>query len=508
MNTNETSFTAEDRFRSFGLSENPFQISPDPRFLFAGPAYAKAITDLQAGIESRCGLMVLTGEAGTGKTTLMRYFLQWLAERRHSTSYVFHAHLDPAGLFEFVLRDFGVPVISNRKTDLVTALHRWLLTRDCAGDTPVMILDEAQGLPVRTLSELCLLLNLEGAKGKLLQVVLAGQPELDEKLHRPDLHALRQRICVRCRLPVLTLEETATYIESRLKCSGASGEGIFPAETVQWVYSYARGIPRVVNLVCEHALDNAYAEGKVVVAPSHVRRAAAEFDLADEVHTSVDLELPLNRTNQAVANVEEKSNADIPLVVELFTPLTEPALAPQPTLKNGCEAEAVNSRETELAASGAAVANTPPAPVRLPANGKVPSASTTAAVPRIELKAVRPGPVGGRAGIAPAAPVPQAPKSSLVEFRIDPDAASENPKLVTGAWKKNAFDAEWKLYWHDVRTTFQRDFNQLTASIGPALAGLLKKMASAFQDAHRSVYDSFREWLRRPVGRGGRRDRG
>jgi general secretion pathway protein A len=165
-------------FRSFGLKENPFHVSPDPRFLFSGPSYEAALAELMFGIEAHRGLLVLTGEAGTGKTTLMRHFLQWLKSRQFSSSYIFHSHLDPAELFEFILRDFDVPVESTKKSDLLATLHRWLHARQAEGDSPVIVIDEAQALSLRTLSELNLLLNLENIRGKLVQIVLAGQADL------------------------------------------------------------------------------------------------------------------------------------------------------------------------------------------------------------------------------------------------------------------------------------------------------------------------------------------
>jgi general secretion pathway protein A len=320
-------------FRSFGLKENPFQVSPDPRFLFSGPSYETALAELMFGIEARRGLLVLTGEAGTGKTTLLRHYLQWLSSRQFSSSYIFHTHLHPADLFELVLRDFGVPVESTRKSDLLTTLHRWLHERQLQGDSPVIVIDEAQALSLRTLGELNLLLNLENARGKLVQIVLAGQPELEEKLRRPELRALRQRIMVRCRLPLLSLEETQDYIASRLLGAGGSGAQTFPAATVQTIYSYARGIPRVVNLLCEQALIGAYADRSTTVSSANVRRVAAEFDLVGESFETTSLDsrfTPEVSTNvssarESIVHAESPAAAEIPATIEI--PASERTMA-------------------------------------------------------------------------------------------------------------------------------------------------------------------------------------
>jgi len=171
--------TYDHTFSVFGLRENPFQGSPDPRFFFAGRSYETVLTESSRGIESRCGLMVLTGEPGTGKTTIVRHLLQWLADKKFSSSYIFHSHLNSTGLFEFILRDFGVRAESSKKSEMLAALHKWLQDRQQELDLPTVIIDEAQALSVRALSELGLLLNLESSGGKLLQIVLVGQTELE-----------------------------------------------------------------------------------------------------------------------------------------------------------------------------------------------------------------------------------------------------------------------------------------------------------------------------------------
>ena len=272
----------EHFFNSFGLRENPFHVSPDPRFYFPTRAQESALAELLFGVETRQGLMVLTGEAGTGKTTLLNQLLDWLQRRGRSSAYVFHALLEPVELLQFILRDFCVSCSSNHKGDVVDALYTWLRARNAAGDLPALILDEAQALPQETLDELRLLLNLETPRGKLLQIVLSGQPELDEKLRLPALRQLRQRIMFHSRISLLTQQETATYIARRLAMAGCPDSTLFPPEVVQAIYASSHGIPRVVNLLCQHALISANADQQHVVSREMIQRIAVDFDLLNE----------------------------------------------------------------------------------------------------------------------------------------------------------------------------------------------------------------------------------
>jgi general secretion pathway protein A len=272
-------------FNFFGLRENPFKINPDPRFLFITDEARATAAELAYAIRTRKGLILLTGEVGTGKTMLIRRLLDWLAEQKMPTALIFNSHIKPDHLLDFILNDFAIPCASNRKSDKLLALHGWLLERYRAAQTPVLIVDEAQGLDLATLEEIRLLLNLETPREKLLQIVLAGQPELETKLKRHELRQLRQRITIRCRTAPLTPEQTHGYIRERLRVAGANGSPIFEPDAVGCIHAYSRGIPRVINVLCEHSLINACADGIGTISPDAVERAArdCQLDRADSV---------------------------------------------------------------------------------------------------------------------------------------------------------------------------------------------------------------------------------
>ncbi len=269
----------EQVFQFFGLRENPFHASPDPRFYFSTPAHRSALGELMVGADVGQGLFVLTGEPGTGKTVLLHQFLSWLESRQQSSCYIFQPQLKPLELFQMILQDFGVPCHSRHKSDLLMALSHWLLKRRRMGDSPVLIIDEAQGLSLRTLDRLSMLLNLEAQGNRLLQIVLSGQPKLEEKLQRRELRHLHKRM-FRCSLLPLSMEETSAYIKSRLAAVGVEDMTVFSEESLEAVYAFAQGIPRVVNLLCEHALIAAYSEKCRVIPREVVARVAVDFDLS------------------------------------------------------------------------------------------------------------------------------------------------------------------------------------------------------------------------------------
>lgn len=263
--------------RFFGLREHPFNINPDPRFLHRTPRIQEALDQLIYGIQNRKGLLLLTGEVGTGKTTLINHLLDWLRKRQTPTAFIFNSHLKVNHLFDFILNDFEISPDYRLVNNMLRDLNQWLIKRFRAGSTPVLIVDEAQGLSLELLEEIRLLLNLETASEKLLQIVLVGQPELEEKLKRPEMRHIRQRIALRCNTAPLTLDEARSYIVDRLRIAGAAGEPVFESGAVEALHYYSRGIPRVMNLLCEHALINAYREGRNPVPPPMVEEAARDF---------------------------------------------------------------------------------------------------------------------------------------------------------------------------------------------------------------------------------------
>jgi general secretion pathway protein A len=262
----------------FGLKDNPFNVNPDPRFLFFTKEIEEAFSGLKYGVQNRKGFITLTGEVGTGKTTLVNRLLDWLQEERVRTAFLFNSRLNSSQLFDFILAEFGISCESRSKSQLLMKLNGFLLDRFRAGETTVLIVDEAQNLTYPVLEEIRLLTNLETSTEKLLQIILSGQPELEEKLKLPQLRQLRQRIMLRCKTSALSKEQTHDYIVERLRIAGADGPPIFSPEAVAMVHKYSVGIPRVINLLCEHSLINAYVDQQRPISPKIVEEVAKEFE--------------------------------------------------------------------------------------------------------------------------------------------------------------------------------------------------------------------------------------
>jgi general secretion pathway protein A len=263
----------------FGLKENPFTINTDPRYLYSTQPTKDALSRLTHGIEARKGFILLSGEVGTGKTTLLHKLLESLHEQRVATAFVFNPQLNSAQFFDYMMADFGISCKLRMKSRVLFRLHQWLLDRYQAGEQSVLVVDEAQNLSLQTLEEIRLLTNLETSTDKLLQIVLAGQPELEEKLNRRELRQLRQRVAIRAKTLPLTPEETCGYILERLRIAGSNGEEIFTPLAIEAVHQHAHGIPRVTNLICEQALIRAFIKQQQPVPAEIVEDVTRDFSL-------------------------------------------------------------------------------------------------------------------------------------------------------------------------------------------------------------------------------------
>jgi general secretion pathway protein A len=267
----------------FGLRANPFNVNPDPRFLFLTRHTEEALACLTYGIQSRKGFVLLTGEVGTGKTTLINKLLEWLRLQQVSTAFVFNSRLNVPQFLDYMMADFGIPCDSRAKSQILLRLYNWLLDRYRAGETAVLIVDEAQSLSDEVLEEVRMLTNLETFTEKLLQIVLVGQPELEQKLKRPHLRQLRQRLTLRAKTYPLTQEESKAYVQQRLRIAGSNGQEIFDPDAMTALYRYSSGIPRVINLLCEHCLVSAFVDQQKVIGAGVVESVAREFELGDQV---------------------------------------------------------------------------------------------------------------------------------------------------------------------------------------------------------------------------------
>jgi general secretion pathway protein A len=245
----------------FGLSRNPFELSPDPSFLCPLGRSEEAVASIYHAILRRKGFVVLTGEVGTGKTLTVRYLCELWKDRQIPFANVIGPRLSVTDFLSYVTFDLGIKVAEPSKGNLLRALYEFLLAQFEKGLTTVLIVDEAHQLPRAVLEEIRLLTNFETAQEKLLQILLVGQPELDNKLDSFELRQLKQRVAIRCHLEPLSEDETRVYIERRLRLAGASSSAstMFPADAVQAIYQYSSGIPRLVNSICEQALVAAYA---------------------------------------------------------------------------------------------------------------------------------------------------------------------------------------------------------------------------------------------------------
>ena len=260
----------------FGLQQKPFNPTPDPAFLYASPGHQEALAHLLYGVQEHKGFILLTGEVGTGKTTLLRTLLSRL-DGNTASAFVFDTTLPFEGLLEYMLEDFGVAKPGESHAQRLFALNNFLIERQRAGQNTVLVLDEAQNLDVRALEQIRLLSNFETHTEKLLQIVLAGQPELLDTLDRPELRQLKQRIGIVCTIPPMTSSGARNYIRTRLRLAGARDLGIFTEEALARISAHSSGIPRVVNTLCDHCLLIGYADQTRRIDGDIVEQALSYF---------------------------------------------------------------------------------------------------------------------------------------------------------------------------------------------------------------------------------------
>lgn len=266
----------------FGFSEKPFTITPNPHFVFLSSIHREAFARLLYGVDSHAGFIALTGEVGTGKTTMLRTLLNQLDPEKYRSALIFNPCMSGEQLLACICRELGVEAGEQHRSGYLEALNRYLIDENSAARTVVLVIDEAQNLEPDVLEQVRMISNLETERDKLIQIILAGQPELDAILRRHDLRQLNQRITVRCRLTPMKLDDTTHYISHRLKISGSRSPDIFSPAAVRRIYRFSRGIPRLINVACEQALVMAWTHELRTVSAAMASEVIAELQPVDE----------------------------------------------------------------------------------------------------------------------------------------------------------------------------------------------------------------------------------
>ena len=262
----------------FDLARKPFSITSNPSFLFLSKRHQEALAHLTYGIKERVGFIEITGEVGTGKTTICRALLNQLDEST-KTAFIFNSNLSESQLMQTIIEDLGIKTAQKNKGGLFSELNRFLIEQLSLGNNVVLIIDEAQNLRSKLLEQIRMLSNLESENEKLLQIVLVGQPELREKLNAPSLRQLRQRIAVRYHIEALNREEVSQYIAHRLNLAGANGRApVFEEAALEAIYQYTKGIPRLINLVCNNALLTGFVLEERNITDEIVKRSISELE--------------------------------------------------------------------------------------------------------------------------------------------------------------------------------------------------------------------------------------
>ena len=266
----------------YGLLRTPFEMTPDPAFLYLGETHREGLATLVYGVQSGKGFVMLTGEVGTGKTTLLHALLGQL-DASTASAFLFNPKLEPLDFFRILFDEYGIEEPCRTKAEYLLALNHFLIERLGRNEKTLLIIDEAQTLSSAMLEEVRLLSNLETPSSKLLQIMLVGQPELNQVLARPELRQLRQRIVLRHQLRPFDEKELGAYIDERLTLAGYTGKGIFKRSALKEIFDVTGGVPRVVNIVCDSALLAGYARGKTLLGSDVIREVARDLQLSGEV---------------------------------------------------------------------------------------------------------------------------------------------------------------------------------------------------------------------------------
>lgn len=312
----------------FGLRTLPFSITPDPRFFYDNPSYREAFAGLRYGVERRKGFIVVTGEAGTGKTTLIKAFRQ-SAEVKIHTAFIINPKLSATELLRFVLNDLGIAPSTQDRGTLILQLNEYLFEQFNKGKIVTLLVDEAQHLSNELLEELRLLSNLETNEDKLIQIVLVGQPELEERLDQPELRQLKQRVTLRCRLAPLKDQEVDCYIQARLRTAGFEREALFDSKAIEKITLYAKGIPRLINVICDNALLTCYALSRQTVSAEIIEEVVRDLQLTkrpaiEKPHAPIESATPKQR----------QATEDEPRITREAGPSTPLSQTPPPDFPN------------------------------------------------------------------------------------------------------------------------------------------------------------------------------
>jgi len=425
----------------FGLKENPFNVTPDPRYLCETEHTQEALACLSHCVQARKGFAMLTGDVGTGKTTLLNKLLENLRRDEIATAFVFNPRLNPFQFLDYMMADFSLNFDTRLKSHLLAQFNQWLLERYEAGSTTVLIVDEAQDASAEVLEEIRLLTNLETSSEKLLQIILAGQQELEVKLRLPEFRQLRQRITLRAKTYPLSLEETHRYVAERLRVAGSDGRQIFAPDAIEAAHRYSEGIPRVINILCEDSLISAFADHKPVVSRGMVEAVAHELELDLYPPTAPP---PAERTWESVFDsarpaTQRAGQPQAPAPAERRAPVESPAakLVPQTPAQPTRAATGAQPADRRQPATAQAT----PSPTAIQARAEAPQHTPPASdipspVPRITLAA----------SPAPATPAAVVKPSGDEEFRqiLRGETAPPRPSTARPVVRPPSFAAAMK----------------------------------------------------------------